>query len=275
MFVDFSFLSLISRPPLPPVFDNKTPFKLRHKTKTTYTSQSQSFPLCSFIYFSFLSLSFCVLEHRLPTQRHCHATAVRSHFYVFVLPLCAYIFLIHRHPRGRRYYTKPRHTQSRAPVRLTSCSSRWASYRITFRRSNQTYLSFPSTVSPGDRPVEPLSTRSRPISLVSCLSSRPLDLFSLFSSLSLSLVLEDTLIISAYLSYNGVVLLRGSARVIVFSLRDDYRTMEVGGGGKAHKARERKRASVHPLAHLISSPLDLWQPPHSCKQKVARQRGGA
>jgi len=51
-----------ARPPLLLVFDNKTPFKLRQKTKATYPSQSLSFPL--FFSFLFLLLTPLVLRSR-------------------------------------------------------------------------------------------------------------------------------------------------------------------------------------------------------------------
>jgi hypothetical protein len=47
------------------------------------------------------------------TQRCYHAALVRSHFHLFlVIPLCLQlsILLPFRQPRGRHYYTKPRHS---------------------------------------------------------------------------------------------------------------------------------------------------------------------
>jgi hypothetical protein len=82
----------------PPVFDNKTPFKPRHKTKMTYVSESQSFPpspppppppLSSY----FLSLTPYISRSRTTptdTSRY-HATAVRSFLMCLHLP---YLFPI-------------------------------------------------------------------------------------------------------------------------------------------------------------------------------------
>ena len=80
--------------------------------KTTYASQSQSFPPSlphSFI-FPFFYTSRLTLKQHLSIPRHYHAAAVRSFFYLaLVLPLCAYTSLFifhHRHTRGCRYDTK-------------------------------------------------------------------------------------------------------------------------------------------------------------------------
>ena len=182
-FVDYR-LSLVLL--LSPVFDNKT--------KTTYTSQSQFFQLFSFIFF--LSLTTLVLrpqvEQCLPTQRPHHAAAVRSHFYVLVPPLCAYIFLIYSSPLApprslRLCHTKPRHTQqvalmyirpSSAPMPLVELGI--ASNQVS---SFQPEVPFSPSVSRRSSGWTVIHTISANLSLVSPFLSRPLDLFSLFSSL--------------------------------------------------------------------------------------------
>ena len=87
----FLFLSLILRPPLPRVFDNKTPFKLRHKMKMTLHVLITVLPTPSLLSF-FLSPTRA-LEQRLSTQRRHHVAAVCSHSHLVLVPLCAYIFI--------------------------------------------------------------------------------------------------------------------------------------------------------------------------------------
>jgi len=96
-------------------------------------------------------------------------------------------------------------------------------YRITFHRSNQKCFSF--SLSPCDRPVEPLSTQSRPISLASYLFSVDLSTSFLSFHLSppLSLVLRDTPTLPApILATLGWFFCVDLPECTVFSHRDDF-----------------------------------------------------
>jgi hypothetical protein len=80
IFCLFLFL-VVSRPPYCLALDNKTPFKLRHKTKTTYACQSWSFPPSlprSFIFPSFCSSRLSLLDNAYRHKSRGHAVAVRS-----------------------------------------------------------------------------------------------------------------------------------------------------------------------------------------------------
>ena len=116
-----------------------------------------------------------------------------------VLYLTVFRISIHRTlpaPPRSPYYTKLRQpTKQCMYSRPSSCLSRRAPSRPPF--SNQKVLPFPPFIciffsAFGDRPVEPLSTRSRPISRVPLFSVNPSFLsLVVFSYLLPSLILED------------------------------------------------------------------------------------
>jgi hypothetical protein len=208
-FVDFfsftvnflSFSPLISRPHNRLVLDNKTRFKLRHETKPIYASQSQSLPpspptVAPSLFLSSLQyLSPPALGQHFTdaTTRQPYALILISFYFSFYTLTPSLFNPHHRHPRGRLYYTKLRHSQqvARMYLRQPSCSSRRASISI------ERFL-FISTVlfsSLGGRPWN-CCPRDLGRSLAPCSLSRLL-------SLSFSLSLSPSLVWSTFSPRNN------------------------------------------------------------------------
>ena len=148
------------------------PFKLRHKTSTSYAFQSRSFPpslLRSFIFlFIFLYLTSLVsLSRTTLTGKQLLPRGTRTHFHLS-LPLCAYSLPIH----------SPASAPPRSPLRykillvdsahvyktvLLLIEEGIDHYIIILRLSLSLSLSLCILFILGDRSIELLSTRSRPI----------------------------------------------------------------------------------------------------------------
>jgi hypothetical protein len=180
------------------MLDNKTLFKLRHKTKTTYAYQSPSFPL-SLLHTPLFYLLSRALKQRLPslpTPSCYHAAAVRyaPSFISLALPLCTHICSIQA----------PSPAPPRSPITIQHRTGRQCSAhdsppaRRGRHRSIESNRSFPlfsflfscslRVLFPSRRPpAELLSARSLPVShLISSQSN--LFLFPLF----VHLILDDT-----------------------------------------------------------------------------------
>jgi hypothetical protein len=89
----FPYLAIVSS--IPPRVRQQLPSSLRHKT--TYASQSHSFPLslpCPFTFSILLHLSSISRSRTTPSCYH--AATVRSPYYLFlVFSLCTYTFSVH------------------------------------------------------------------------------------------------------------------------------------------------------------------------------------
>jgi hypothetical protein len=82
-----------------------------HKTKSTYASQSHTFPPSPPLF-----LSSRALGQRSPTPCPHHAAAIRSLSYLMLTP--SLFNLHHLHPHGRLFYVKRRHSRQLARMYL-------------------------------------------------------------------------------------------------------------------------------------------------------------
>jgi len=120
----------------------KRPSSLQHKT--TYASQSQSFPPPLSLFLSSTSLVSLSWTTLAGTKTPPRSNRTLSPYLTLVLPLCTYTYTIqphHQHPRGCRYYTKL-DLANEAPymyIRQPSCSLRRAS--ANHSRIKQAFLS--------------------------------------------------------------------------------------------------------------------------------------
>jgi hypothetical protein len=195
------FFSLISRP-YSTASCSTTTLQARDTRRPTRPNHVHSRPHRLFSFnFRFLyssPLAFSDNVYPLPGSNR-----TLSFLCLFNLPF-VYLHLFHsfphhRNPRVRRYCTKSRHSRKAARmytrIRQPACSSRRAS-----RPSRRIISLPPSTLFPcvfslpiGDRPVEPLSTRSWPISRESLILSRPLFIPYSWTTFTLAEPILDTI----------------------------------------------------------------------------------
>jgi hypothetical protein len=162
----------------PPVFDNKTPFKPRHKTKMTYVSESQSFPpspppppplfIFPFSYSLYLALSDNANRHK-PLPRDSRT--------LFPYVLTPSLFIPHhQHLQGCRYYTKHR---TSPPARRGGHRSHSRSFPVClFHFYSLARLPSPLAIACGTAVRAISADRSY---LSSSVASSPLSLSRLFS----------------------------------------------------------------------------------------------
>jgi hypothetical protein len=218
----------------------------------TYASQSRSFPLSPSYSISFPPLASCSRTNTW-TPRHYHAAAVRSQtftsFYLSPYALTSIPFIPHhRHPRGRRYDTKLRHSRqaTRMYIGLPSYPSRRASESLIIFNQGALSPFLPTCVL-----VRLGRSFSRPASL-----SRP---FHFSPSL---LFLDDTSTLAAPILDTPALRMHGVRRLVYWM---DQRGVSIGGsGGDGSEGWEGTiedgRASIllFHLSLLIPDPLSSY-----------------